>query len=499
VDAQGLQETGGNTERAKKYHHGYSYAANGNMLSKSIINPATNSVEDRWNYTYANHAVTGITRTGTAAPVGSRMTMRYDAGGNMTYQEDTARKKTKEITFDSNNRITEVTDAAGKVVGQYAYDDQGFRVRKEAAEIINGAETKVEVLYPSMYFAIEKQKTPDGQDIANTSYAVNNIYLNGLRIAASLPNGECQYYLTDQVDSVSLVTDDKAEIVNRFEYLPFGETWITQGEGKNRPKFNSQELDPETGFYFFNARYQDPEICRFVTADNIVPYEDDTQSWNRYSYVRNNPVVYKDPTGHADMYDGESLLLAPPRATGSGCGGGRWGSANAEGFVRVPAAAEARAANAERAAKASESSTSRMQSSAKAGNSVAQSATAGSPRVYGPQTQAESKNNMWMPKVPISNTKSPEALQHLKETGQIGIPRTIDRQGIPERRKTNMQGVETKKGMDRDESPPAVFKESKDASVKHISSSDNRSAGAQLKNGIKGLPNGMQIILIETD
>jgi len=242
--------------------------------------------------------------------------MRYDPSGNMHYQSDGLKKKTKEITYDSNNRITEVTDAAGKVVGQYAYDDQGFRVRKEAAEIINGAETKVEVLYPSMYFAIEKQKTPSGEDIANTSYAVNNIYLNGLRIAASLPNGECQYYLTDQVDSVSLVTDDKAEIVNRFEYLPFGETWITEGNGKNRPKFNSQELDAETGFYFFNARYQDPEICRFVTADNIVPYEDDTQSWNRYSCVRNNPVVYKDPTGHKDLtyitdVSGEKMMIAP--------------------------------------------------------------------------------------------------------------------------------------------------------------------------------------------
>ncbi|MGL4370009.1 MAG: RHS repeat domain-containing protein, partial [Spirochaetota bacterium] len=318
VDAQGTAVMSGNTESAKKYRHGYSYASNGNILTKSIYTSASlgasastlDIVEDRWNYSYTNHAVTSINSTKS----GNRFAMNYDASGNMNYQADSLKKKTKEITYDSNNRITEVTDSAGKVVGQYEYDDQGFRVRKEAAEIINGAETKVEVLYPSMYFCIEKQKTPEGDDIQNTAYAVNNIYLNGVRIAASLPNGACQYYLTDQVDSVSLVTDDKSEVVTRTEYLPYGETWFQEGDKKNRPKFNSQELDVETGFYFFNARYQDPEICRFVTADNQIDGEYDTQGWNRYSYVKNNPVQYKDPTGHLGMdpfggtMDGQSIL-----------------------------------------------------------------------------------------------------------------------------------------------------------------------------------------------
>ena len=60
-------------------------------------------------------------------------------------------------------------------------------------------------------------------------------------------------------------------------------------------------MDRESGYYFYNARHYDPEIARFVTADNIIPYENETQSWNRFSYVRNNPILYKDPTGHFEQ------------------------------------------------------------------------------------------------------------------------------------------------------------------------------------------------------
>ncbi len=91
---------------------------------------------------------------------------------------------------------------------------------------------------------------------------------------------------------------DKGDAVTRTEYKPYGETWVQEGDKTNRPKFNSQELDPETGYYFYNARYYEAEIGRFITADNIIDGEYSTQGWNRFSYVKNNPVRYKDPSGH---------------------------------------------------------------------------------------------------------------------------------------------------------------------------------------------------------
>jgi len=131
---------------------------------------------------------------------------------------------------------------------------------------------------------------------------VNNVYVNGARVAALKPDGEARYYLTDQVDSVKVVLDDEGNAITRFEYLPYGEEWITETEEgieeEHNPKFNGQELDKETGYYYYNARHYDPGISRFVTADNVIDGEYSTQGWNRYMYCHGNPIIYKDPTGH---------------------------------------------------------------------------------------------------------------------------------------------------------------------------------------------------------
>ncbi len=127
--------------------------------------------------------------------------------------------------------------------------------------------------------------------------------LNGVRIAALNEAGALAYYLTDQVDSVSTVLDDEGNTLSLMQYLPYGETFVQRGDLNFSPKFNSQELDRESGFYFFNARFYDPGIARFTSADSVIDGESDTQGWNRFSYVKGNPIGAKDPTGHDTVVD----------------------------------------------------------------------------------------------------------------------------------------------------------------------------------------------------
>ncbi|MFC1953472.1 RHS repeat-associated core domain-containing protein [Chloroflexota bacterium] len=82
-------------------------------------------------------------------------------------------------------------------------------------------------------------------------------------------------------------------------YLSFRECRNSQPEIDNFPTdklFTGQRLDG-TGLYYYNARYYDPSIGRFISADIIIPNPSDPQSYNRYAYVLNNPLKFVDPSG----------------------------------------------------------------------------------------------------------------------------------------------------------------------------------------------------------
>ncbi|AXR62415.1 hypothetical protein DQM68_09055 [Leptospira mayottensis] len=291
---------------SRKFQQSFEYAKNGNLTSKRIHDPASNNVTDEWSYVYSNHQVTNIdsSKSGTDAFV-----MQYDANGNLTRQRDNVKNLTKRISIDSQDRITQIQDGNNAILGSYWYDEGGFRIRKSSLEPKNNVFSNVEILYPSKFFGLEFIESE------NILTSVNNVYLNGVRIAALNEAGALAYYLTDQVDSVSHVLDDDGNTLSQIQYQPYGETFVQRGDLNFSPKYNSQELDRESGFYFFNARYYDPGIGRFTSADTIVDGELDTQGWNRFSYVKGNPIGAKDPTGH-DTF----LYFYKSETTDSGAG-----------------------------------------------------------------------------------------------------------------------------------------------------------------------------------
>jgi len=72
----------------------------------------------------------------------------------------------------------------------------------------------------------------------------------------------------------------------------------TSGTQKTEYNFTGQRLDDSTDLLYYGARYYDPALRRFISADTIVPSPGNPQASNRYSYVLNNPLRFTDPTGH---------------------------------------------------------------------------------------------------------------------------------------------------------------------------------------------------------
>ena len=109
--------------------------------------------------------------------------------------------------------------------------------------------------------------------------------------------------------SASMTTSITGTKVAELRYLPFGETrwaWGTTPTDRRlalsaAEGYTGQRELPGVGLYDYNARMYWPAAGRFVSADTIVPGPGNPQSVNRYSYVRNSPLMRIDPDGHLDI------------------------------------------------------------------------------------------------------------------------------------------------------------------------------------------------------
>lgn len=126
------------------------------------------------------------------------------------------------------------------------------------------------------------------------------IFAGGQRVALK-PVGSTSiyYYHTDHLGSSSVVTNAAGTKVQSLAYYPYGKTRASTGSIDVHHKYTSQELDDSTGLYFYNARYYDPVLGRFISPDSIIPNPHNPQALNRYSYVLNNPLNLIDPSGHS--------------------------------------------------------------------------------------------------------------------------------------------------------------------------------------------------------
>ena len=122
-----------------------------------------------------------------------------------------------------------------------------------------------------------------------------------------MPVGSTLYWLlTDHpsavlrtgLGSTAITTNGSGSRTAELRYKAWGETRYTYGTTPTAYKFTGQRLDDSTGLYYYGARYYDPVLGRFISADTLVPEPGNPQALNRYAYGLNNPLKYTDPTGH---------------------------------------------------------------------------------------------------------------------------------------------------------------------------------------------------------
>jgi RHS repeat-associated protein len=113
-------------------------------------------------------------------------------------------------------------------------------------------------------------------------------------------NATLKYVHKDHLGGTSAVTSDNGSLIESIKYFAFGNCRNSTGDLATDKLFTGQILD-DTGLYYYNARYYDPTIGRFISPDTIIPNPANPQSFNRYSYCLNNPLKYIDPSGYDEQ------------------------------------------------------------------------------------------------------------------------------------------------------------------------------------------------------
>ena len=208
------------------------------------------------------------------AEISGGRTFSYDNVGNML--SDGLRS----YAWNADNMPTSIT--MGGATTSFVYDGLGRRVKKSGP---SGTTLYIGDLYE-----------------ISGGIPVSYVFANGQRLAmirsAAAPLDKL-YYHQDHLGSTGLVTDSSGNVVEQIFYKPFGGTVADTGSLSLNHKYTGQEQDQETGLYNYNARLYDPEVGKFISSDSFAPSVVLPQTFNRYSYCGNNPVVYTDPSGYS--------------------------------------------------------------------------------------------------------------------------------------------------------------------------------------------------------
>jgi RHS repeat-associated protein len=219
----------------------------------------------------------------------------YDDEGNRIRRTAIATGVVTEYSWDYRNRLTQVTEknAAGVVVrsSDYKYDVYNDRIAKTVD--LDGVGTQIATTERYVY---------DGDHIALVFDGQGNQvqrFLYGTQVDQVLVqengNGDLLWALADYQGSVRDVVDSQGNTLNHIVYDSFGNVTSQANSAVNfRFGYTGREFDVETGLYYYRARYYDPQTGQFIGQDPLSFGAGDS---NLYRYVGNSPMNFTDPSG----------------------------------------------------------------------------------------------------------------------------------------------------------------------------------------------------------
>jgi RHS repeat-associated protein len=247
--------------------------------------------------------------------------LSYDAAGNMTNDGFHS------YTYDAEGKILQVDGGAS---GQYVYDALDRRVRTQNA----GATYEYQYDYAGRRISSWLEPMNFGNE--------GRIYWDGQQIAYRAWNGQTYFEHKDMIGTERMRTNYAGFIASTYQSLPWGDGYGANetsnvGDGLDNLHFAQLDKDSESNTEHAQFRQYSSTQGRWMSPD---PYDGsydftNPQSFNRYSYVGNNPLSFSDPSGlkRVRMRDDPTLSTYGHGYGGSPPFGSTWGLSDILGAI----------------------------------------------------------------------------------------------------------------------------------------------------------------------
>ncbi|MBF7074999.1 hypothetical protein ISG33_16480 [Glaciecola sp. MH2013] len=290
------------------------YANGGNAIVELAYsyddNTNVTAIVDKVNsaYSLTNLRYDGLDRliqTTGGSGIGSSV-MRYDSFGNITYYKSKDRINHYNYSYNSN-RLTAVASSGikQKDYTSFSYDNRGNVTHNSHQEMeYNLANQMTSAKGSNSYLYDGFNRRVKQTDAKGTSYSVYS--QSGTLLLRETNKGKISYiYLGGKL--ISKIGKSESPSSSSQHYAPFGS--VIEGE-KDAVGYTGHKFDTDVGLSYMQARYYDPVIGRFYSNDPV-GFTGDITTFNRYSYVGNNPYIYIDPDGrsrkHSSKMTGASI------------------------------------------------------------------------------------------------------------------------------------------------------------------------------------------------
>ncbi|MGG7607027.1 NBR1-Ig-like domain-containing protein [Massilia sp. BKSP1R2A-1] len=244
----------------------FTYDTQGNLLSKPGV--GTYSYPIPGPGVIRPHAITNSTQLGS---------FNYDDNGNLL---NGAGRSYTWTSYDMPKTITQGSTTAG-----FIYGPEHQRLRQDRSE--GGVNSSL------IYAGAQEVETTNG------AVTVKTYWPGGSGVEIDRPNKptELNWTYTDYLGSVYAIVGPSGNVVETHTYDPWGKR-KSKG-GIDNKGYTGHEMLDQLGLVHMNGRVYDSLTAKFISADILVEDPHDSQSYNRYSYVLNNPTNRTDPSGFA--------------------------------------------------------------------------------------------------------------------------------------------------------------------------------------------------------